>query len=155
MLGDASEADKPASLNSASIWLAAGENCSVIIFGHDREACSRSESRSAVTTTMERSIFKSYVTTRPGYYARIPIIQPLCTGFALSIIEAKSKVERKRFVVHLELCRIEWFRPMPGVEDFDGFIDFRDIKEIRQQSNELAILYGKKFCLKKLHCRGM
>lgn len=69
------------------------------------------------------------------------------------------------------MCRIEWYKPLPGHEEFEGFIDFRDIREFRLDTENnhklvdingrplsdnamLSILYGKKFLLQKLSCIG-
>ena len=103
---------------------------------------------------MERSIFKNYVISRHDYQPNTTVIQSLCNGFALGKVESKSKIERKKFCMHLEMCRIEWYRPMPTGEEFEGYIDFRDVREIRLNINLLTVLYGKKFCLNKLSCKG-
>lgn len=104
---------------------------------------------------MQKSIFKTYVEQQPDYASRVDFIRTLSNGVSMSKIECKSrKNERKKISIRLEMCRLEWSRPVAGNEEFEGFIDFRDIKEVRVQGGVLAILYGKKFCLQQLACRG-
>lgn len=115
---------------------------------------------------MNQSIFKNYVFSRPDFNEVQATVKQLCNGFGLSKIESRSKVERRRFRLHVELCRLEWYRPQAGGEQFEGCIDFRDIKEVRlvepdgvcdrhiltPNSHVIAILYGKKFSLLRILC---
>lgn len=117
---------------------------------------------------MNRSIFKDYLFTKNDTNLDHDFIRRLCGGFALSKIDGKVKIERRKFLIRLEMCRLEWYKPMPGYEEFEGCIDFRDIQEIRivdddiilnenhinPDSKMFIILYGKKFCLRKLSCIG-
>ena len=102
---------------------------------------------------MQQSIFKNYVFQLDDYPSNDDIIRSLNNGFALSKVDSK-KTEPKRFCLHLKLCRVEWYRPMTGYEEFEGFIDFRDIQEIRFANKIVEILYGKKFCLNKFSFKG-
>lgn len=103
---------------------------------------------------MQRSVFDNYVKNRSDLTVQQEFIQSLCDGFVLSKIESKTRTERKKFCLRLEMCRIEWYRPMVGYEEFEGYIDYRDIKEIRVHDHTITILYGKKFCLNKLSCKS-
>lgn len=119
---------------------------------------------------MNHSAFKNYLFSRKDFETEQKLIRKLCNGFALNKFDLKSKLERRKFRVRMDMCRIEWYKPMPGYEEFEGYIDFRDIKEIRinedfitkvsenftikQTQTTLNILYGKKFCLQKLSCIG-
>lgn len=110
------------------------------------------------------SLFKNYIFSSDAQ-EEVNLIKLFQNGFALNKIEPKSRVERKKFCLCLEMCRLEWYKPMPGSEEFESHIDLRDIKEIRVDSDSISfgiktllnnpvisILYGRKFCLNKLSC---
>src|SRR5699024_7941855 len=84
----------------------------------------------------ERSVFKNYVYNRADFIREKETLQLLCNGFCLNIVDKKT--ERKKFCVHLEMCRIE-YRSIQSQDESLGFIDFRDIKEIRLHANLLTI----------------
>ncbi|XP_046911118.2 1-phosphatidylinositol 4,5-bisphosphate phosphodiesterase gamma-1 [Dermatophagoides farinae] len=110
---------------------------------------------------MNRSVFKDYLFAKNDCHLDHELIRRLSEGFSCRKIEGKSsRLEKRKFCIRFEMCRLEWYKPMSGYEEFEGCIDFRDIQEVRiieengekSENKTFAILYGKKFCLRKLYC---
>ena len=99
------------------------------------------------------------------------ILKRLESGSLLTKFYSKGKPEKRSFCVRRDTRQLTWFlQSIPGRNQEDGSIDFRDMKEVRQgrhpkmfekfpedakkwDSNQcFVILYGSSFRLKILAC---
>ncbi|KAI1297248.1 1-phosphatidylinositol 4,5-bisphosphate phosphodiesterase gamma-1 [Halotydeus destructor] len=114
--------------------------------------------------------FKSLNSSKDNHSRQMEqLIQRLERGCTLTRLHAKSRPERRTFIVKRDLRQIIWYIPVSGKNQVEGHVDFFDIKEIRhgqcsktfercedskkwESSLCFVILYGSLFRLKDVSC---
>src|SRR5690348_3114149 len=93
-------------------------------------------------------------------------------GSVLTKFYPKGKPEKRSFFIRRETRQLIWCVPLAGKNQVEGFVDFREIKEIRigrcskiferwqedakkwETGQCFVILYGNTFRLKTVSCVG-